>query len=98
MNPPVWSKESLETHREQSGKPDLGFLRASAIRLEGSTLPVGSTKLQRPHVEDRVFVVLEGQAEIHDFLVKTGAAILVPAMKEHRFHSSLFTALSRNCA
>jgi mannose-6-phosphate isomerase-like protein (cupin superfamily) len=93
MNTPVWSKESLETGREQSGKPYLEFLREPAISAGIYTLPIGGTDLQQPHSEDEVYVVLEGLAQIQigdqDFPVKSGDTIFVPAMKEHRFHSIL---------
>jgi mannose-6-phosphate isomerase-like protein (cupin superfamily) len=93
MNTPVWSHQSLETKREQSGKPYLEFLREPAISAGLYTLPVGGTDLQKPHTEDEVYIVLEGLARIQigdqDYPVKTGETIFVPALKEHRFHSIL---------
>lgn len=93
MNTPVWSKESLETSRQQSGKPYLEFLRDPAISAGLYTLPIGSPDLQQPHTEDEVYIVLEGLAQIQigdqDYPVKTGDTIFVPALKEHRFHSIL---------
>jgi mannose-6-phosphate isomerase-like protein (cupin superfamily) len=93
VNTPVWSKESLETSRQQSGKPYLEFLREPAISAGLYSLPVGSADLQQPHTEDEVYIVLEGLAQIQigeqDFPVKTGDTIFVPALKEHRFHSIL---------
>jgi mannose-6-phosphate isomerase-like protein (cupin superfamily) len=94
MNNPVWSFETLETSRQQSGKPYLEFLRESAMSAGLYTLPVGSTDLQQPpHTEDEVYIVLEGLAQIQigdqNFPVKTGDTIFVPALKEHRFHSIL---------
>jgi mannose-6-phosphate isomerase-like protein (cupin superfamily) len=93
MNSPVWSHETLETQREQSGKPYLEFLREPVISAGLYTLPVGSADLQQPHTEDEVYIVLEGLAQIQigdqNFPVKTGDTIFVPALKEHRFHSIL---------
>jgi mannose-6-phosphate isomerase-like protein (cupin superfamily) len=93
MNTPVWSQESLETSREQSGKPYLEFLREPAISAGLYTLPIGSKDLQQPHTENEVYIVLEGLAQIQigdqDYPVKTGDTIFVPALKEHRFHSIL---------
>jgi mannose-6-phosphate isomerase-like protein (cupin superfamily) len=93
MNNPVWSFETLEAHREQSGKPYLEFLHGPAVSAGLYTLPVGSTDLQQPHTEDEVYIVLEGIAQIQigdqDYPVKTGDTIFVPALKEHRFHSIL---------
>jgi gentisate 1,2-dioxygenase len=91
MNIPVCSHEILETSREQSGKPYLEFLREPAISAGLYTLPMGGTDLQQPHTEDEVYIVLEGLAQIrigeHDYPVKTGDTIFVPALKEHHFHS-----------
>jgi mannose-6-phosphate isomerase-like protein (cupin superfamily) len=93
MNTPVWSFETLETSRQQSGKPYLEFLRVPAISAGLYTLPVGSADLQQPHTEDEVYIVLEGLAQIQigdqDYPVKTGDTIFVPALKEHCFHSIL---------
>jgi mannose-6-phosphate isomerase-like protein (cupin superfamily) len=93
VNNPVWSHETLETSRQQSGKPYLEFLREPAISAGLYTLPVSSTDLQQPHTEDEVYIVLEGLAQIQiddqDYPVKTGDTIFVPALKEHRFHSIL---------
>jgi mannose-6-phosphate isomerase-like protein (cupin superfamily) len=53
-------------------------------------VPAGSTDGQAPHVEDEIYYIVSGKAQVQiadeHFPVQAGATIFVAREVEHRFH------------
>lgn len=67
------------------------FLRRYSMSMGLYRLDRGAQDPQSPHLEDEVYVVLEGRAKIQvgaeDRSVDKGSIVFVPKNMEHRFHS-----------
>ncbi len=65
------------------------FLRVPALSGAIYRLPAGSKDMQAPHLEDEIYVVLEGQARLRidgkDHEIKPGSILYVRATAEHSF-------------
>jgi len=67
------------------------FLRVPSVSCGIYHLAAGSNDPQKPHTEDELYYVLEGEATIHvdsdDRPVRPGSVVFVETGVEHRFHS-----------
>lgn len=65
------------------------FLRSSQMSCALYRLPAGSRDMQAPHLEDEVYVVLEGKARVQvgdrEQDVGKGTILFVKATMEHSF-------------
>lgn len=82
-------RDLLAAHR-QAGRSYLEFLRVPALSMGLYVLPAGATDPQRPHAEDEVYYVLEGEARFRagdeDRAIQAGSVLFVPARVPHQFH------------
>lgn len=80
----------LDREREAQSQAHLEFLRRPSMSCGLYHLPAGGTDPQRPHTEDEVYFVVEGEARIRvgteDRAVGPGTVVFVPAGSDHRFH------------
>jgi mannose-6-phosphate isomerase-like protein (cupin superfamily) len=65
------------------------FLRVPALSAAVYRLPIGSKDMQAPHLEDEIYVVIEGRARVRiggkDHDVGKGSILFVRATAEHSF-------------
>ena len=65
------------------------FLRSQQLSCAMYRLPVGAKDMQAPHLEDEVYVVIEGRARLHidgaEQDVVPGMVLFVGATTEHSF-------------
>ena len=65
------------------------FLRSAQMSCALYRLPVGSRDMQAPHLEDEIYLVLEGKARVHiedqEQNVGPGSLLFVRATTEHSF-------------
>ncbi|MGI9329103.1 MAG: cupin domain-containing protein [Gammaproteobacteria bacterium] len=65
------------------------FLRVPSISAAVYRLPAGSRDMQAPHLEDEVYLVLEGRARLRigdrQHEVSRGSILFVRATEEHSF-------------
>lgn len=65
------------------------FLRVPALSAAVYRLPAGSRDMQAPHLEDEVYVVVEGRARLRvgtkEHEVGKGSILFVRATAEHSF-------------
>lgn len=65
------------------------FLRSSQMSCAVYRLPVGSKDMQAPHLEDEIYLVLEGQARVlvdtQEQEVGPGTILFIKATTEHSF-------------
>jgi mannose-6-phosphate isomerase-like protein (cupin superfamily) len=65
------------------------FLRVSALSGAIYRLPAGARDMQAPHLEDEVYVVLDGRARLRiddkDHEISQGTILYVRATEEHSF-------------
>jgi mannose-6-phosphate isomerase-like protein (cupin superfamily) len=65
------------------------FLRSRQMSCAMYRLPVGATDMQAPHLEDEVYVVIEGRARLKidgvEQDVAPGTVLFVAATTEHSF-------------
>lgn len=77
--------------RKQSGELYHEFLRVPAMSAGVYQLAAGSVDPQEPHMEDELYYVVQGQAQIRvgdeDVSVGAGSLVFVVANVEHRFHT-----------
>ena len=82
---------TLVAERIKLGRPYLEFLRVPALSAGLYVLEASSIDQQKPHTEDEVYYVVEGQGAIRvadeDGPVGPGTVVYVAAGVEHRFHS-----------
>lgn len=85
----VFELDDLLAKRLQAGKSYLEFLRVPAISAGIYVLPAGATDPQKPHMEDEIYYVISGKANIRmgDEVrsVDKGGVIFVEAGVDHRF-------------
>ena len=67
----------------------LEFLRTTQMSCAIYRLPAGARDMQAPHLEDEVYVVLEGKARLHvgdqEQKVGPGMLLFISATTEHSF-------------
>ena len=65
------------------------FLRVPTLSSAIYRLPVGAKDMQAPHLEDEIYVVLEGRARLKidgkDQQIERGSILYVHATAEHSF-------------
>ena len=65
------------------------FLRVPALSAAVYRLPIGSKDMQAPHLEDEIYVVIEGRARLQiggkEQEVGKGSILFVRATAEHSF-------------
>lgn len=65
------------------------FLRVPALSSAVYRLPAGARDMQAPHLEDEVYVVIEGRARLRidgkDHDIRRGSILYVRATAEHSF-------------
>ena len=81
----------LLEERNQSNKLYLEFLKVSDLSMGLYVLPAGGVDPQSPHMEDEVYYVVSGRAQINvadeGRAVQAGSIVYVAKNVEHRFHS-----------
>ena len=92
MSDSAWQVFSLEELSENvaGGEPRFHeFLRVPTLSSGVYRLPAGSKDMQAPHLEDEVYVVLEGRARLRtgdtEHEVGKGSILFVRATSEHSF-------------
>ncbi|PKB66819.1 MAG: hypothetical protein BZY81_06290 [SAR202 cluster bacterium Io17-Chloro-G4] len=79
------------TQHQQEGKLYHEFFRTEKLSLGVYVLKAGKDDPQRPHSEEEVYYVLEGQGTIQvageNRPVSAGSTIFVDVGIEHRFHT-----------
>jgi mannose-6-phosphate isomerase-like protein (cupin superfamily) len=92
MSPAVWQVFGLDDLKKRVRGPEprfFEFLRGE--RLSGAIyrLPAGAHDLQGPHLEDEIYVVLEGRARLRiggeDLDVHPGQVLFIEANSPHSF-------------
>ena len=82
---------NLISQRETSDKRYLEFLKVPDISMGLYILPASGVDPQSPHMEDEVYYVVSGRAQIkvadEDRTVQAGSIVYVAKKVEHRFHS-----------
>jgi mannose-6-phosphate isomerase-like protein (cupin superfamily) len=88
----VWKVFDLDDLRAQvaGSEPRFQeFLRGSQISCAIYRLPAGARDMQAPHLEDEVYLVLEGRARLNvngaEQEVGSGMVLFVSATTEHSF-------------
>jgi mannose-6-phosphate isomerase-like protein (cupin superfamily) len=75
--------------REETGRPWLEFLTVPDLSMGIYALPVGEKDLQKPHLQDEIYVVTKGKAVVvigeERTPVAAGSIIYVAKGVEHRF-------------
>ena len=65
------------------------FLRSDRLSAALYRLPAGAADLQGPHLEDEVYLVLEGSARLRvtgiDHEIRPGLVLFIPAEARHSF-------------
>jgi len=81
----------LISQRADSDKLYLEFLKVPDLSMGLYVLPAGGVDPQSPHMEDEVYYVVSGVAQIkvadEDRAVQAGSIVYVAKNVEHRFHS-----------
>lgn len=92
MAPDSWQTFDIEDLKQRVRGPEprfFEFLRGG--RLSGAIyrLPAGATDMQGPHLEDEVYVVLEGRARLRvgteEREVRPGLVLFIRANSRHSF-------------
>jgi len=92
MNQSTWQAFDIaELKQRVQGHEPRFFEFLGSGRLSGAIyrLPAGATDLQGPHLEDEVYVVLEGEARLRidsaEQEVHPGMVLFIPADTRHAF-------------
>ncbi len=92
MSASVWKTFKLDDLRKKvEGREPrfMEFLRGQQISCAMYRLPAGAKDMQAPHMEDEVYVVLEGRARLlvdgQEQQVGAGMVLFVSATTEHSF-------------
>lgn len=92
MSSSAWKTFDLNSLKEKvRGKEPrfLEFLRSRQMSCAMYRLPVGARDMQAPHLEDEVYVVIEGRARLKvgdvEQDVVPGTVLFVEATTEHSF-------------
>jgi mannose-6-phosphate isomerase-like protein (cupin superfamily) len=86
----VWSQaQAMAAHQAQGGAYHQ-FFEVPEMSAGIFTLPAGGVDGQAPHVEDEIYYVISGKAQVQiadrHYPAETGATIFVAREVEHRFH------------
>lgn len=86
----VWSLDDALRAHAAAGGPYHQFFEVPEMSAGIYLLPAGVVDGQAPHVEDEIYYVISGKAQIQigeaHYPVETGATIFVAREIEHRFH------------
>ena len=86
----VFELAEVEARRREVGRPFHEFLRVAALSVGLYRLEPGEPDRQRPHGEDEIYYVVEGEGTIEIAgerrPVRPGDTIYVAKGVEHRFH------------
>lgn len=92
MSSAAWKVYDLEQlkHLVSGPKPRIvEFLRGTRMSCAIYRLPAGARDMQAPHLEDEIYVVLEGKARLRvegqEQNVGAGTVLFVSATTEHSF-------------
>lgn len=92
MSQSTWKLFDLSKLKEkvQGSEPAFfEFLRSQQLSCAMYRLPAGAKDMQAPHLEDEVYVVVEGRARMlvdgEEQLVGPGSVLFVGATTEHSF-------------
>ena len=81
----------LISQRADSNKLYLEFLKVPDLSMGLYVLPADEMDPQSPHIEDEVYYVVSGKAQIkvadENHAVQAGSIVYVAKNVEHRFHS-----------
>lgn len=87
----IFDLAALERDRQAQDLAYLEFLRTPGMSCGLYDLPAGGEDLQRPHEEDEIYIIIEGEARLRvaadDRAVGPGTIVFVPAGSDHRFHA-----------
>lgn len=82
--------DALTAAQAESGRLYYEFLRRPEMSAGIYALPAGGTDPQSPHLEDELYVILKGRAQITvdgtRYPVKAGSLVYVAAHAAHKFH------------
>ena len=83
-------QEARDAVQHRSGELYLEFLRRDSMSCGLYVLEPGAEDPQEPHLEDEVYVVLSGRAQLEvagrDHPVEPGGVLFVARTVPHRFH------------
>ena len=86
----VWSLADALNAHARTGGPYHQFIDVPEMSAGIYTLATGAIDGQAPHLEDEIYYVISGKAQVQigdkHFPVETGATIFVAKEVEHRFH------------
>ena len=86
----AWSLDQLRTERESLDRRYHEFLRVPTMSVGYYRLPAGGLDPQSPHLEDEIYVVVGGRAQVtvgaEERDIRRGDTIFVGAGVPHRFH------------
>jgi len=92
MNDSAWQVFNLEELADEVAGSEprfYEFLRVSALSAAVYRLPAGSKDMQAPHLEDEIYVVIEGRARLRigekEHEVGKGSVLFVHATADHSF-------------
>ncbi|MGI9341810.1 MAG: cupin domain-containing protein [Gammaproteobacteria bacterium] len=92
MNDSAWQVFNLEELADEVAGSEprfFEFLRVPALSAAVYRLPAGSKDMQAPHLEDEIYVVIEGRARLRigekEQEVGKGSVLFVHATADHSF-------------
>lgn len=87
----IFEISTLMENRVRSGQASLEFFGVPALSMTIYVLPAHGVDPQQPHVEDEIYYIVRGRAQIRvgteDRPVQPGTIVYVAAEVEHRFHT-----------
>ncbi|GAC1394717.1 MAG: hypothetical protein NVS4B11_00330 [Ktedonobacteraceae bacterium] len=87
----IFTVSDVMAAREQAGQLYHEFLRVPTMSAGLYQLAAGATDPQKPHTEDEVYYIVQGQAQVQvgeeHMPIKSGSIVFVAANIEHRFHT-----------
>lgn len=87
----TYELNQLIAQHTDSNKSYLEFLKVPDLSMGLYILPAGGLDPQSPHIEDEVYYVVSGRAQIkvadENRAVQAGSIVYVAKNVEHRFHS-----------
>ena len=86
----VWSLADAMAAHAAAGGAYHQFIEVPEMSAGIYTLPAGGVDGQAPHIEDEIYYVISGRAEVQigdrHYPVEAGATIFVAREVSHRFH------------
>jgi mannose-6-phosphate isomerase-like protein (cupin superfamily) len=87
----VWSLADALAAHQAAGGAYHQFFTVPEMSAGIYTLPAGAVDGQAPHIEDEIYYIISGKAQVQiadrHYPVETGATIFVAREVEHRFHN-----------